>query len=166
MNILRTAAAAALTLLAACQPAAQDTAADEAAMSQGTASWLSAYNAGDADTITALYVDDAVVTAPGRPAAVGREAIRAMVAADIEGARASGVTLQLVGPDAGGVAGDFGWHGGAYAVVDANGTAVDSGHYLEVWRKSDGQWRIVRDIWNSDRPPPAPEAAAEEPAAS
>ena len=165
MNILKTAAAAALLVLAACQPAAQDTAADQATMRAGTASWISAYNAGDADTIVALYTDDAIVAAPNRLASVGREAIRAMVAADIEGAKANGLALQI-SHGASGVSGDLGWDSGSFSVVDAGGAAIDSGSYLAVWRKVEGRWLIVHDTWNSDRPLPAPAAPAAEPATS
>jgi hypothetical protein len=37
---------------------------------------------------------------------------------------------------------------------------VDSGSYLSVARKSNGKWLLVRDIYNSDRPLPAPAPAA------
>jgi hypothetical protein len=38
---------------------------------------------------------------------------------------------------------------------------------MDVQQNIDGQWLMIRDIWNSDRPPPAPapEPAAEAPAA-
>ena len=165
MNILKTAAAAALLLLAACQPAAQDTTADEAALRAGTASWISSYNAGDADTIVALYTDDAMVAAPNRPASVGHEAIRAMVVADIAGAKANGLSLQI-NQGGTGVSGDLGWDSGSWSIVDAGGTALDSGNYLAVWRKAEGKWLMIHDTWNSDRPLPAPAEPAEEPAAS
>jgi ketosteroid isomerase-like protein len=33
----------------------------------------------------------------------------------------------------------------------------DSGKYIEIWRKqSDGTWKLVRDIFNSDLPLPTP----------
>lgn len=165
MNILKTAAAAALLLLAACQPAAQDTTADQATIRAGTTSWINAYNAGDADTIAALYTNDAIVAAPNRPAAVGREAIRAMVAADIEGAKAYGLSLQI-SHGASGVSGDLGWDSGSFSVVDAGGAAIDSGNYLAVWRKTEGKWLMIHDTWNSDRPLPAPAAPAAESATS
>lgn len=165
MTILKTAAAAALLVLAACQPAAQDTTADVATLQAGTAAWISAYNAGDADAIAALYTADAIVTAPDRPAAAGRDAIRAMVAADIEGAKTAGLTLQVEHGN-GGASGDLGWDDGSWSIVDGSGTVLDSGHYLAVWRRVDGKWLMIRDTWNSDRPKPAPEAPAAEPAAS
>lgn len=176
MNILKSAAimAVGLIALAGCQKAAVvDTAAIETELRNGVRSWLASYNAGDADAIAARYADDAVVMAPGAPAAVGREAIRAMIAEQSAGTKAAGITLAAVDGDTVGIssAGDMAWHSGAYTVSDATGAVIDSGNYMEVQKNVDGKWLIVRDIWNSDRPPaPAPAAdamdAAAEPAAS
>ena len=32
-----------------------------------------------------------------------------------------------------------------------NGTAVGSGRYLLVWKKDDGEWKILRDTWFPDK---------------
>jgi ketosteroid isomerase-like protein len=35
--------------------------------------------------------------------------------------------------------------------------APDSGKYIEVWRKqANGNWKIIRDVFNSDVPLPTP----------
>ena len=41
---------------------------------------------------------------------------------------------------------------GHYALGLPDGTAVDEGTYLVVWKKSDEGWRLHRDIWNTNRP--------------
>jgi hypothetical protein len=42
-------------------------------------------------------------------------------------------------------------------VIDAAGKTVETGKYIEVWRRINGKWLMVRDIWNDDAPPgPAP----------
>ena len=171
MNILKTAAvlAVGLVAVAGCQKAAVvDTAAIEAEVKAGVHTWLASYNAGDADAIAARYADDAVVMSPGAPAATGREAIRAMIAEQSAAAKAAGITLAAQDGDTAGVAasGDIAWHSGAYTVNDASGAVIDSGNYMEVQKNIDGQWLIIRDIWNSDRPPAPAEEAAAEPAAS
>ena len=53
--------------------------------------WFYNYNAGNADGVAALYAGDGVIMAPGRPAVVGRDAIRDFIAADIENAKATGL---------------------------------------------------------------------------
>lgn len=59
--------------------------ADESAFRTINNSWFKAYNAGDVDGIVALYADDAVVSAPGVPAARGQAAIRKLLTKDIAG---------------------------------------------------------------------------------
>lgn len=172
MNILKSAAIVAVGViaLAGCQKAAVvDTAAIETELKNGVRTWLASYNAGDADAIAARYADDAVVMSPGAPAASGREAIRALIAEQSAAAKAAGITLAAADGDTVGVStsGDMAWHSGAYTVSDASGAVIDSGNYMEVQKNVDGKWMIVRDIWNSDRPPAAaaPAGAAAAPAA-
>jgi ketosteroid isomerase-like protein len=43
--------------------------------------------------------------------------------------------------------------------VDAAGKTVETGSYIEVWRRTNGQWLMVRDIWNDDAPPAPPSGA-------
>ena len=44
-----------------------------------------------------------------------------------------------------------------FALPDAQ-TMEDRGKYIEIWeRQEDGQWRITRDIFNSDIPAPGAE---------
>ena len=165
MNILKSAAIVAVGLLAlaGCQKAAVDTTADADAIKAMVSEWNAAYNSGDAAAIAAKYADDGVVMPPGVQKAAGRDAIRELIASEIAKAQAAGVMLDIDQGEAS-VSGDTAWHAGSYVVNDASGVTVDSGNYLEVLRKVDGKWLIVRDIWNSDRPPaPAPSA---EPAAS
>ena len=33
----------------------------------------------------------------------------------------------------------------------ANGTVVNRGRYLLVWKKDDGKWKILRDTWFSEK---------------
>jgi ketosteroid isomerase-like protein len=171
MNILKSAAliAVGLLTLAGCQKTPTvDVAAVEDEAKRNVREWLTAYNAGDVETIVAKYADTAVVMAPGHPAASGRDAIREMITADSAAAKAAGVTLAAVDNDTVGASGDLAWHSGSYTVNDATGAAVDSGNYMEVQQNIDGKWMIIRDIWNSDRPkaPPAEAAPAEGEAAA
>jgi uncharacterized protein (TIGR02246 family) len=153
-----------LTILAACAisacssaPSAADIAADETAIKAATTTWLNAYNAGDADTIANLYVEDAVLMPPHAPVASGRAAIREYVAKDSAAAKTAAVKL-VPGNATAGASGDTGWESGSYTVTDASGKVIDSGSYLSVSKKVDGKWMLYRDTYNSDRPLPAPPA--------
>jgi uncharacterized protein (TIGR02246 family) len=127
---------------------------DEAAVRAQTTSWAKAYNSGDAKAVAALYAEDALLLPPGAPAASGRAAILAYFTKDIAAAKAAGVVFNLKGKTDVGVSGDMGWESGTYTAT-VNGEVVESGKFLSVSRKKDGQWLYIRDTWNADAPPAA-----------
>jgi ketosteroid isomerase-like protein len=147
-----------LVITAGCaQPASTgqgstSTATDEAAIRAGTVLWTDAYNAGEVEKVVALYAEDAVVMPPNAPALNGRAAIRDFLTQDIAGAKAAGLTAKDGVGDVG-ISGDLAWHAGTSSVVDATGKTVETGKFIEVWRRTNGKWLIVRDIWNDDAPP-------------
>ena len=152
-----------LFAVTACTAKAPDTAADVAKLKAAEVQWFDMYNKGDADGIANLYADDAIVLAAGAPAAVGKAAIRTFIAADIAGAKAAGITDNGGELNGSGVSGDLGWVSGAYSLTNAAGATVDHGKYTTVFQRTNGEWKIIRDTWNSDMAPPA--AAAPAPAA-
>lgn len=113
--------------------------------------WASAYNAGDADKIVAMYADDAVLMPPGAPAAKGHAAMRAFLLKDMASSKRDGMTLAIE-DGASGSSGDLGWHSGTFSVTDAAGKTAGTGKYVEVWQKRGGKWVLFRDIWNYDAP--------------
>lgn len=152
--------------LSACAPVPAapppvDTAAEEAALKATTGVWLDSYNAGEVERMVAMYEEDAVLAPPHAAVARGRAEIRAFLTADTAGAKAAGIKL-VPGAETAGVVGDWGWESGSYTAVDASGATVDSGSYLSVSRKVNGTWLYVRDMYNSDRPLPAPDPAPAE----
>jgi uncharacterized protein (TIGR02246 family) len=152
---MTTVGVAALLVLVGCRTATVNTAADEAVIRLSAPAWAVAYNAGDAVKLAAMYWDDAVLQPPGAPAATGRAAIRAFLAADTAATRGAGLTMNI--PEAGAVdvSGDLAYEAGTYTVTDASGAKVDAGKYIGVFQKRDGKWLYIRDTWNSDIPPPA-----------
>ena len=48
---------------------------------------------------------------------------------------------------------------GTYTVSSAEGTELDKGKFICLWKKEDGKWKIHRDVFNSDLPPPPPPPA-------
>jgi len=158
-------AAAGLIALAGCGPKPTDSAAFEKQAKEDVRKFIPAFNTGDVETILAQYAPDAEVMAPGNPRAVGHDAIRALVEKESAGMQAAGVSIVLNDDDKAAASGELGHHSGSYVVKDSTGAVVDSGNYLAVMqRQADGKWLMIRDTWNSDRPPPAP--AAVEPAAA
>lgn len=43
---------------------------------------------------------------------------------------------------------------GSYELLDGNNKMVDKGKYVVVWKNENGEWKIFRDIFNSNLPPP------------
>lgn len=154
-------AAAGILALAGCGAKPTDSAAFEKQAKEDVRKFIPAFNTGDVETILAQYAPDAEVMAPGNPRAVGHDAIRALVEKESAGMQAAGVAITLNDDDKAAASGDLGHHSGSYVVKDATGAVVDSGNYLAVMqRQPDGRWLMIRDTWNSDRPPPAPPEAA------
>ncbi|HJR54414.1 MAG TPA: SgcJ/EcaC family oxidoreductase [Gemmatimonadota bacterium] len=176
-----------LGVMAACQtePAeetgtTEETAATDAAAVRTEIEGLSdrfeqALLAEDAATIGGLYAEDAVALPPGAPRAEGRAAIEALFASWFEEIPApEGFTLTTDDLQVAG-SGDIAYEVGTYTSrgTSPEGESYDeTGKYLVVWKNMDGEWKIVRDIWNGDAPmhmgaeegtaPKAPEAAAPE----
>ena len=106
--------------------------------------WQTAYNAGDAAAVSALYAPDAKVMAPGAETASGAAAIKSFFAADIaKGAKNTLTTGEVIGY------GDFATATGGWVAQGADGKHLDHGTYMTLYKKVDGAWKIYRDTWNS-----------------
>lgn len=134
-----------------------DQAADEAVIRASAPAWADAFNAMDAEKLTAMYWEDGVLFPPNAPAIPGGAPLHEYFAEATSGFRGAGLTMKI--PEAGAVhvAGDLAYEAGTYSVTDAEGTTIDTGKYIGVFEKRDGEWRYIRDTWNSDLPP-APES--------
>jgi ketosteroid isomerase-like protein len=43
---------------------------------------------------------------------------------------------------------------GKFTVGDGSGKTVDEGKYIVLWKQENGKWKLWRDMWNSNNPPP------------
>ena len=130
-----------------------DSAADETAIRGQVDQWLKLIKAKDAAAITQLYVEDGAVMPPNAPIAKGH--------ADVEKTWASlmkipGFDLTFA-PEVIVVAssGDLALDRGTYrlSVSPSGKPQTDTGKYVVVWRKVNGEWKAAADIFNSDLPP-------------
>jgi uncharacterized protein (TIGR02246 family) len=153
-------------VLSGCQPAAtptndgagatshatSDSGAGESAIRAQVDRWLQLVKAKDAAGIATLYTDDGAVMPPNAPIGIGREAIQQTWASMMQ---APGFALTFV-PDqiVVSASGDMALDRGKYDLAMAPGGTpmTDTGKYVVVWRKVDGQWKAAADIFNSDRP--------------
>jgi ketosteroid isomerase-like protein len=141
-------------------PPAQDTAADQAKLQADALSWFDYYAKADGDGLANLYAEDALLMPPGTHSVQGRPAIKTFLGEDAAKSKAAGISIKNSTVTGSGVSGDNGWISGTYTVTDGSGATVDTGNYLSMHRRTNGAWLYIRDIWNSDRPPPPPVPAA------
>jgi ketosteroid isomerase-like protein len=41
---------------------------------------------------------------------------------------------------------------GKVTLLGAGGQMIDTGKYVVVWKQEDSEWKVHRDIWNSNMP--------------
>jgi uncharacterized protein (TIGR02246 family) len=112
---------------------------------------VNALNAGDADGWVACFDPDGVQMPPNEPANVGIDRIRAWSRAFLS---AFEVEFSVAPADVEVVA-DRAIERGAWEIAltprAGGGPMRDAGKYLTTYRRrTDGAWRMVHDIWNSD----------------
>lgn len=97
------------------------------------------------------YTSDAVLMAPNMPAFNGSAAILGFYNAALTQMGVKGIALSTT--DVYG-AGDFVTEQGTYELFAAENKSIDKGKFLVLWKKTDNGWKMYRDIFNSDNPPP------------
>lgn len=112
---------------------------------------VTAARTGTLETILPSYAPDAEMMPPNAPTIRGREAIRAAVA-DLPPVTKYDVIVEAIDGCQ-----DFAVAKGRYDLAVQLGdsaTIEDSGRFLHVFRRTDGEWLIAYDIFSSDRPLP------------
>src|SRR5262249_14423799 len=107
---------------------------------------------GDAAALAALYTSTALLLPPNEAIVSGGAAIQKYW----QGALDSGmrdVSLTTVEVE---VKGDTASEVGRYEMRDTAGQSVDKGKYIVLWKLQGGRWKLHRDMWSSDQPPPKP----------
>jgi ketosteroid isomerase-like protein len=136
--------------------------ADKAAIRKGTDAVVSIANAPTKDWdayVRADYTEDAMVLPPDTPAVKGWDAIKSYILTEGTVSDFKIEMLEIEGR------GDLAYVRGTYSMAvtlpGASEPTKNTGKYIEIWRKqADGTWKVIRDIFNSDMPTPAPPAPA------
>ena len=157
------AALIAVAALVACRrpvPAAEHLSAEDAtAVRSVDAAFMTGANTSDAAKLASLYTADAVLLAPGMPPQIGPEAIgKAFGAMMVEAIPHLAIKATHVDGE-----GDLAYLLGEYRLTwtpkKAGAAAIpaEQGHYLEVLRRqSDGTWKMVANMYNTDASPAGP----------
>ncbi|MEZ5278003.1 MAG: ester cyclase [Opitutaceae bacterium] len=139
-----TAAAATILLTASIAQAGAGVSAEARA---GAAAWQAAFNSGDEAAGGALYAEDGILMAPNVEPIVGRAAIGQTFGDGKKNGYS--ILIHATGSES---SGDLGYVEGTWESIDASGSVIDDGKYVEVRKVIDGQSLIIRDIYNSNRP--------------
>ena len=137
LNTLLLASVPALTTAAPTEASQQLLATDRA--------WAAAAAAGDVERIATFWSEDAVNFFPGEPAALGRDAIIALVrryrSDPHYSLRWHSDTAQVA------ASGELGYTTGEFTMTlsaDDGGTTTRTGHYVCIWRKlENGEWKCI-----------------------
>ena len=122
----------------------------KSAIEAANAQFSAAAEKGDGAALAALYSPDGQVMPPGSDPIRGTEGIQKFW----QGALNSGVaaiglkTIEVFGraPTATEV--------GEYELRDKAGKVLDHGKYIVVWQHADGKWKLLRDMFSTNVPPP------------
>lgn len=136
--------AGAVLLCAGCTDRKTDVTKDIEAANQ---QFIAALAAGNSTGIAALYTEEGQVFPPASPVISGRQAIAGFWQGAI-GAGVKGATLKTTEAEG---HGDTAHEVGEYRMLAADGSEIDAGKYIVVWKKVDEQWKLHRDIWNTNR---------------
>jgi len=121
--------------------------ADDKSVRDADAAWSKAAGAKDLDKTVSFYADDAIVLPPNEAVVTSKDGIRNLWKGFIDTVtdiswKATHVEMAK--------SGDMACLTGTYEMTMKDGTK-DHGKYCEVWKKkTDGKWKCVTDIWNSD----------------
>jgi len=110
--------------------------------------WGAAADRGDAAALAAMYTKDAYVLPAGAPMVKGTAAIAAFWKAAIANMQDIQCTALDVKPLGGNAAREIGTC--SFMTKKAPLKEVDI-KYAVVWQKEGGQWKLLQDIWNSDK---------------
>ena len=111
-------------------------------------SWDTYYNSGDLDSLLKLYADDAVRLPNNQNIITGKEAIKKDME-DEKSIKKKGFTSTSETTD---VFGDENTvtEIGKTIRKDASGKVKSTGKYITVWKKMNGKFVTVREMWNDD----------------
>ena len=127
------------------EPAQDDVAEAEAigAVNQAVSDCVAAK---DAETCSGLYTVEAIYMAPNLDPVEGRAAIAEAFAAEISG----GMEVVRLTADEIEVFGNTAHEVGRFVIESGDGTHLDHGKYIVLWKRTEEGWKLHRDIFNSN----------------
>ena len=139
------------------EPRADTSEADVAAIHAMTVRWSDAVVASDVDGVVACYTDDAVRMPPNAESYAGVEAIRGVFEGYFEE-----YSMEMNWPTKDEeivVAEGWAFHSDNYTarmipLAEGEAVGLDGKVIVLFQRQPDGSWKVAREIWNDNAPPP------------
>jgi len=121
-----------------------------AAIEAANAKFSADFAKGDAAALASHYTATGEAFPPNGEIARGHEAIAKVWKGAMDaGIKAIKLTTVEVASR-----GDLAYEVGTYAAMDGGGKTLDSGKYVVIWKREGGEWKLHRDIWNTNMPAP------------
>lgn len=122
-----------------------------AAIAQMNQRYARGGDAAAAAVATAGWTKDAWEMAPHRPITKGRAALEAETRAYFKLMRDDAFRYEATTLESEQM-GDWAFNIDQFKEIKADGTVVDEGMVMGLWKLEDGEWKLHRDIWNSSLP--------------
>jgi uncharacterized protein (TIGR02246 family) len=137
-----------LLINASCNTVQQDNAKTHDAIVAANEQFMTAFGNSDDAAMAVLYTEDAKLMPSNSDFVSGNEAVRAFWKSvfDMGIKKAKLETLEVEGM------GDTACEVGKYTLFTEGEQVVDSGKYVIIWKMVNGQWKLHRDIWNTNMP--------------
>jgi uncharacterized protein (TIGR02246 family) len=129
--------------------AAQDPSA-RAAIEAVNKQFMAIFARADPAALTALYTSDGQLLPPHGDIVTGTQAMNQFWQKFL--APGIAVTFKSVELE---TYGDNGHEVAYYTVTGEGGKVLDTGKYIVIWKRDQGQWKLHRDIWNTNTPAPS-----------
>jgi ketosteroid isomerase-like protein/quercetin dioxygenase-like cupin family protein len=105
----------------------------------------------DTEKFLGYFAPDASIYVPGMPVATGAGPIRDTIT-NMMSMPGFSITWNATKADVS-TSGDVGYTTGTYEMTASGMPAPEKGKYVTVWKKSNGQWKVIEDIFNADAGP-------------
>ncbi len=106
-------------------------------------------NIRDTAAIAAIYAPNGSIMPPNIETVTGREALEAFLVEFLSTGNIVSINANQVRAN-----GNIGYRVGTYTIASPHNELIDKGKYVEVWHHMDDGWRLMYDIFNSDRAQP------------
>ena len=143
-------------LILSCAAPQEDSSQISEGISKTNEAFMSAVANGDAAKVAAQYTDDALLMAPNADLVTGKQEIQNMMQGFVD-AGINGINLESTEIEG---IGNMAFEVGKYT-LSVDEQVIDNGKYIVIWKKVGEDWKLHRDIFNSNVPLPVVEEAEE-----